>query len=90
MNLQGENRPDGEHPLAYSVIIRQARAQSAAQDQVSVLSNLRWGDPASIDIGLFAVLGDVEPGSLDFGIRSEAEKRSEDEGNDRARDDRQH
>ena len=43
----------------------------------------------SIDIRLFPVLGDVEAGSLNFGIGSQAQKCFQDEANNRGPDDRQ-
>ena len=46
-------------------------------------------DTPSIDIRLFPVLGDVEAGSLNFGIGSQAEKCFQREANNRAPDDRQ-
>src|ERR1700732_2780968 len=42
-----------------------------------------------VDIGLFAVFGDIEAAGLNFGISSQAEKCSQNQSNNRAPDDRQ-
>ena len=42
-----------------------------------------------VDIGLFAVFGDIQAVGLNFGISSQAEKCSQNQSNNRAPDDRQ-